>query len=128
MTSKESPEVNCAMRIYIASKILHAYRWRELRAKGFNIISTWIDETEANGVQDPCDLAQRCINEAKSADRVILYCETGDFLKGTLMEVGAALSVGVPVYVVGNCESINSIFTEHPLWHKCDHISQALCR
>lgn len=115
-------------RIYIASKTKHAARWRELRdAQGYNITSTWIDEAGPGESKDLSDLARRCVDEARKANALILYCESGDFpLKGALIEVGAALGAGVPVFVVGECESLNTALASHPLWLACDSLEIAL--
>lgn len=32
------------LKIYVASKTRHAAKWKALINKGYNIISTWIDE------------------------------------------------------------------------------------
>jgi hypothetical protein len=89
-------------RIYVASKTKHAPMWRRLRDEGWPIISTWIDEAGEGETSDFTDLWRRCIEEAKSASRVILYHEQGDVLKGAFVEIGAALATGVPVFVVGD--------------------------
>ena len=104
------------MKIYIASKTKHAAKWRNLRSQGFNIISTWIDEAGAGESKDLSDLAIRCVNEAKTADRLILYCEDSDILKGALIEVGAALAAGVRCFVVGYSPSLETALNRHPLW------------
>lgn len=114
-------------KIYIASKTKHAEMWKELRDHhGYNIISTWIDEAGAGESADLSDLARRCIEEASFADRLILYCAPDDVLKGALMEVGAALSAGVPVYVVGNCQSLETAVMQHALVRRCDFVTEAL--
>lgn len=95
------PEVERA-GIYFASKTAHASRWRVLRDKvGFPIISTWIDEAGQGESQDLSDLWQRCISEASGAEVFVLNCEPGEVLKGGWIELGAALSAGVPVLAVG---------------------------
>lgn len=112
--------------IYIASKTKHAAHWRKLRAQGFNVISTWIDEAGPGESLDLRDLAVRCVAEAARADFLILYCEPGDFLKGALIEVGAALASGVQVLVVGECDSLKSALNQHPLWRECPNLGTAL--
>lgn len=89
--------------IYIASKTRHAHRWRLLRNKiGYPICSTWIDEAEPGQSDDLSDLWLRCIHEASSADLLIICREPDDApLKGAWIELGAALSNGVPVFAVG---------------------------
>lgn len=100
--------------IYIASKTKHADKWRKLRADGWNIISTWIDEAGQGQTKNRRDLAQRCIREAASADLFILYVEPGEQLKGALIEAGAALHSGVCVLCVG---SIESVFESYNWWY-----------
>lgn len=99
---------------YIASKTVHARRWREIRAMGYSIISTWIDEADKGQSRDLVSLACRCISEPSSADFTILYCEEGEHLKFALAEVGAALASGKIVYVIGDCQSVSPTMLEHP--------------
>lgn len=113
-------------RIYIASRTVHAEKWRRLREDGFPIVSTWIDEAGAGQSQCLSNLATRCIEEARSCTHLILYCEEGEYLKGALLECGAALANNIPVYCVGYCPSISRVFENHPCWHSCDAIEGAL--
>lgn len=113
------------MKIYVASKTKHADLWRAWRDTGVPIVSTWIDEAGPGASPDVPDLARRCIEEAAGADRVVLYCEPGELHKGTLIEVGAALACGVPVYCVGWCDSMSDTFARHPLWHTVASIEKA---
>ena len=88
--------------IYFASKVVHARRWRLLRDKiGYPIISTWIDEAEQGQSQDLADLWRRCVAEASSAEVLVFNAEPGELFKGAWIELGAALSSGVPVLGVG---------------------------
>ena len=87
--------------IYIASKTKHAQRWRDLRASGVPINSTWIDEAGEGASQDLQDLWRRCIAEASGAAAIIVYREPGETLKGGWVELGAAAAHGVPVFAVG---------------------------
>ena len=114
------------MKIYIASKTKHAKKWQRLRSGGYNIISTWIDEAGQGESKDVSDLAIRCVDEAKSADRLILYAQNEDILKGALIEVGAALASNVPVYVVGWSPSFETALNKHPLWKECLSFDEAL--
>lgn len=88
------------MTIYAASKVKHAQMWLALRASGVPIHSTWIDEARDKESPSLPDLWSRCIREASTADALIVYVEDGDRLKGGLVEIGAALGAGIPVYVV----------------------------
>lgn len=97
--------------IYIASKSKHGPRWRALRAQGYPICSSWIDECEEGATSDWVDLWTRCVSEAAGADVLIVYAEWGEILTGALVEVGAALACGVRVFTVGlNGQN----FTRHP--------------
>lgn len=111
--------------VYIASRTRHAARWRQLRANGFHIISTWIDEAGPGESACMKDLWGRCVREASMASRLIVYAEPEDLLKGALVEVGAALAHGVPVFVVGTSPSVSS-WTNHYLVTICDSIEEAL--
>ena len=114
------------MRIYAASKVKHAPMWRELRAMGWPIISTWIDEAGEGESGDLSDLAHRCIAEASSADVLLLYCEPGEVQKGAMIEVGAALACGRRVISVGECDTTSKTFIHHARWLQSQTISDAL--
>ena len=70
----------------------------------------------------------RCIIEAANADRLVLYCEAGEVLKGALIEMGAALARGIEVVCVG--EGINwpsgSAFARHPRIRFAQSIQEAI--
>jgi len=89
------------MTIYIASKTKHAALWRDLRAAGAPIISTWIDEAGEGESADLNDLWKRCITESTECDFLICYREPNDVLKGAWVEIGAALATGIPVLAIG---------------------------
>lgn len=115
------------MKIYIASKVKYGQQWIELRNKGYNIISTWIDEWLPNSTQYIGDLLIRCIKESSECDVLILYCEPYDVLKCALIEVGAALTSGKKVIIVGICHSVDSeTLYAHPNVYKCEDIETAL--
>jgi hypothetical protein len=88
--------------IYVASKVRWAPRWRQLRAEGLPIISTWIDEAGAGETGDWADLWCRCLAEVARCHVLILYADESERLKGALVEVGAALALGKPVIVFGS--------------------------
>lgn len=90
--------------IYVASRASIPERsamWRQLRAEGWNITSTWIDEAGEGETADFAELWQRIEGEIRAAIGVVLYAEPGDFpLKGALIEVGMAMGMGKPVACV----------------------------
>lgn len=92
-------------RIYVASRASisgRAEMWKELRdEKGWNIISTWIDESGPGQTECMTELWQRITTEVSSCDSLILYFGQNDrLLKGALVEAGMALSLGKHVFVV----------------------------
>lgn len=110
-------------KIYMASKTVHARRWRDLRAAGINIISTWIDEAGAGETKCFTDLWRRCASEAAEADALVVYREPGEVLKGAFVEVGCALNAGKPVFAVG-CDDLS--FTHHALVTRVNSLERAV--
>lgn len=110
--------------IYIASKTSHAPRWRQLRAEGLPVNSTWIDEAGKGETKCFTNLWGRCVGEAAGADAVIVYREPGEVLKGAFVEAGAALASGVPVYAVG-CDEFS--FIHHEGVRVCSSLDHAIC-
>jgi hypothetical protein len=90
--------------VYAASRASIPERgamWRTLRAQGARIVSSWIDEDGEGQTDDFGELWSRIESEIRSADRLVLYAETDDFpLKGALIEVGMAIAMGKPVFLV----------------------------
>ncbi len=111
------------MTIYTASKVKHAHLWQSLRAAGVPINSTWIDESRDKESPSLPELWARCVMEAATASAVLLYVEPGDLLKGALVEVGAALACGVPVYIVGEPDGS---WVNHPYCHRCESVDDAV--
>lgn len=100
--------------VYTASKTRHAPMWRQLRAQGTRVISTWIDEAEQGQTQDFEDLWIRCVYEASTADVLLAYRQDSEeILKGAFVEIGCALSQKHPVIAVGDWGDMS--FLHHPL-------------
>lgn len=114
------------IRVYMASKVKHAPRWRAMREAGFPIISTWIDEAGPGETLDRPDLGRRGIDEPSSADFLIAYAEEGERQQGALVEIGAALSAGVRVLAIGPVIKESSAFAHHPLWRWCGSLNEAI--
>ena len=114
------------MKIYTASKCIHAALWRTLRDTGYQITSTWIDEAGQGESNNYSELATRCLDDITKADLLLLYCNPGEILKGALIEVGVALAQGKRVLCVGTCASISPVFKEHPLWSSYPDLTTAL--
>jgi len=112
--------------VYFASKVVHAVRWQAMRDAGVITASSWIDEAGEGQTADYGELSERCLNEIAEAERLVLYCQPGEILKGALLEAGAALMAGTPVFLVGECESLSRVFRKHALWHECSSIEEAI--
>lgn len=88
-------------RIYVASKSKYGPMWRALRAQGHPIISTWIDESGEGETKDPAEFWTRCVREASSCTSMVVLHEDGEVMRGALVEMGAALAHGRPVFWAG---------------------------
>jgi len=110
--------------IYLASKTKHAHMWRDLRAAGWPVISTWIDEAGPGESSDLSDLWVRCVAESSSAHCTLVYAEAGDVLKGAYIEMGCALAVGKPVLTVGLAPGLSVL--NHPLVRVFHSLPEAL--
>lgn len=75
--------------------------WRALRAEGWPIVATWIDEDGQGQTESMRDLWPRIMGEVEGCTDLVLYVERSDLpLKGAFVEVGAALVLGKRVWVV----------------------------
>lgn len=114
--------------LYTASKVRHASKWIALKKEGWPIISTWIHEAGEGQTSDYKDLWTRCVREACAASVTLVYVEEGDILKGGLVEVGAALAAGKPVFVLAGPEDLKALgsWVNHPKVHKYGSMSKVL--
>lgn len=111
--------------IYVASRASIPARvdmWIQLRAQGWNIISTWIDEAGPGQTDDMMELWLRIHKEIVQSAGVVLYAELNDFpLKGAYVEAGLALGMGKPVGIVmpeASKEVVHRLmgsWTRHPM-------------
>lgn len=89
---------------YVASRASIPARgqmWRDIRARGGAISSTWIDEDGPGQTTSMAELWGRIAEEICSSSHLVLYVERSDLpLKGALVEVGMALAVGLEVRIV----------------------------
>ena len=125
--------------VYVASRASLPERgqmWRDFRAQGVPINSTWIDEDGPKASRDLGDLWDRIRREVTSAAMLVLYVEPGDFpMKGALIEVGMALAARVPVVVVApgvvleprNCRPLGS-WIKSPLVSFARTVEEAFAR
>lgn len=107
--------------------------WRAVRADGYRITSTWIDEAGPGETHDMAELWERIAREVATSARLVLYIEPADFpLKGALVEAGMALAHLIPVMVVApavvlddGCRPIGG-WIRHPLVRRRDSIEAAM--
>lgn len=129
--------MNLVGGIYIASRSSVSGRsaeWRSLRDQGWNIICSWIDADPNCADPDLGELWLKIGDEIKGAERLILYVEPNDFpLKGALIEVGMAISAGIPVYVVAPGVAVDPVsyrpigsWVNHPLVTMSISMNEAL--
>lgn len=108
------------IKIYIASKMHHAAKWRELRddwkRSDLSIISTWIDHDHFEDKATPDDFMIFWITDhadVVDAEFLVLYGEEGDVLRGALVEAGMFLALDKHVIVVGDNPSYGT-WKYHP--------------
>ncbi len=119
--------------IYVTSRRNHSQTWLSFKARGYNIISSWIDisdivESERVGkVWWPIWLA-----EAASADYLIFWAKPGeDTHTSCLLEIGACLAGGGTILHVGVSDSMKTgngelaDFTYHPRWIRLTSLETA---
>lgn len=117
------------MKIYIASNIHHRDRWRALRDAGVPFISSWLDHPDAENLVELWDC---CTTEPAEADVTIIYTESADTPRGSLVECGVALGAGKHVIQVGTCGNLqangrsDASFTKHRNWRQVPTIEDAL--
>lgn len=122
---------------YIASRASIPERsamWRDFRRQGVRITSSWIDEAGDGDTECFKELWDRIQTEIIVADHLVLYAEPQDFpLKGALIEVGMALSIGKPVTVClpgvevqGRTHRPVGSWIEHRLVQRNDDVAAAV--
>ncbi len=127
--------VGQATGVYVASRASapgRAQMWRDLRAGGWQIISTWIDEAEPGETADYGDLWTRIEAEIRASLGVVLYATDTDFpLKGAFVEAGMALAMGKRVMVVLDHIELDRFmrpigsWISHPLVQRVSHLGAA---
>jgi hypothetical protein len=85
------------VRLYVASKSRHWPFWAALRSAGISVVASWVDAEFNHTGGEPPDWAlhwMKCIDEASSADIVLVYAREDERQMGALIEAGAALAAG----------------------------------
>ena len=97
-------------RVYCASKWERAPMWTLLRKLYFDnrihVVSSWHDSPtlEVDDAHPGSAFTgwTNNLRELKTAEHLLVYGEHKDRLNGTLMEVGYAAALSLPIHLVGN--------------------------
>ncbi len=95
------------IKVYIASKIRHAEMLRALRhhvdADGIHFNGRWVETCNLtfNSTKPVSHWQRENFDDIERAHVVFCYAETGEHLKGGLVEIGVAIRAGKPVYLIG---------------------------
>ena len=111
--------------VYVASHIRFIEFWHKLRASGVTISSTWIDDVpDREDKEAILKLWVNCFEEIRQSDMVLVGAENEDRFKGVLVEIGAALVLDKPVYLIGENNNMGDIYN-HPLFHQVSSPEEA---
>lgn len=108
-------------KVYIASKLKYAERFKQLRihwAQSIDLHARWFDQAaiELEGEVDPTDFHIFWLvdeEDVRNSDAVIVYAEENDKLRGALVEAGIAIALGKLVIVVGDSPDFGT-WQHHP--------------
>lgn len=94
------------IRVYTASKLHHADKWRQLCASNTSVQchARWLKHI-AMGTPDTAEHAAEFWlqdeQDVCDADAVLVFAEGDDRIRGALVEAGMAIAYDIPVIVVG---------------------------
>jgi nucleoside 2-deoxyribosyltransferase len=97
------------LRIYTASKLKHAGRWRQMREEWpeFHWVARWPVDHCGN-IPDTDTFARwfwkQDVEDVARCDVLVIYAEGDDHLRGALVEAGVAIALHKTVIVVGSHE------------------------
>jgi hypothetical protein len=111
--------------IYVASKTKHARMWRDMRASGVPIGSSWLDADATGTTEDDMSVMwPHYLHDVATSRVVVAYHAPGETMKGALVELGAALVLNIPVYAVGIGDEYTIV--RHPLVRRFDTAEEAI--
>lgn len=121
------------MKVYIASKLKYAERFRKYREDwkkdGIDLHARWFDQAiiEQTSVVSSEDFHIFWLvdeEDVKTSQALIIYGERDDKLRGALIEAGIAISQGILVIVIGDCEDFGT-WQHHPIVVRADSFEHA---
>jgi len=114
------------LTIYVASNIRFIDFWKKLRDSGVAISSTWIDDVPDQEDKEAISkLWLNCFEEIRQSDMIMVKAEKEDKFKGVLVEIGAALVLDKPVYLIGENNNMGDVY-HHPLFYKVSSPEEAI--
>lgn len=115
-------------KVYIASKMHHAPRWREAYSRpDIHVVSRWpFLEPAVDCRTTNCQkFWQDDFTDINSCDVLILFVGGDEKLRGALVEVGIALGLGKFVIVIGDHHD-HGTWWHHPLVRKVTNFESAV--
>ena len=108
--------------------------WKDARANGAPIVSTWLDDAVPDAIADPAAFWEKAAREIAQAERLVLYIEADDLpLRGALVEIGIALANNVPISIVAPGVAFDPVtfkplgnWVKHPLVSFVQDVQTAL--
>lgn len=107
-------------RLYTASNLVHAVRWKHYRHRWGETIeftSRWIDMVHEEEEATSHDFMRFWLTDKADvlrSDFLLLYGEREEKLRGALVEAGMALGHGIPVLIIGDHPDYGT-WKYHPL-------------
>ena len=122
------------IKVYIASKLSYAFMFQglreEWRRRGIDLHARWFDQASLEHVEHKLTTHDFHVfwlvdeEDVRQSDAVILYAETGDKLRGALVEVGMAIALGKLVIVIGDHPDYGT-WQHHPVVTRADSLDHA---
>lgn len=119
------------IEVYVASKLKHATKWKRLRKAwekdNIWIVSRWIEQAAQEDTAGSFDFKVFWSvdqEDVSRSDVVLVYGESGEDLRGALVEAGMGIAYGKMLIVVGNCNSFGT-WTHHPNVYYAETIEKA---
>ncbi len=105
------------MKVYVAGKWEDRRRCRDIMDRledtGHTITCDWTDH-EYEDEQYPIQYCQDDVQGVKDADVFLgVFIDNTVHYRGALVEMGIALGLGLPCYIIGNAQD-DCIFINHP--------------
>ena len=117
------------VRIYIASKMHHAERWRGLydELPDVHICSHWpfLEPFVHPSGENARKFWHDDVQDISDCHALIVYAEEGEKLRGALVEAGIAIGMGRPVIVVGEHPDFGT-WSFHPKVSRATTLAEAV--